>query len=113
MGLQTLRTITHQIIMNLYQNLDDDLDIDNPPEMRSEKHAGRITNLLDRLAAEADDRARKDCIRLLRGQLGDGGLRAFLRCPQPDHADLTGDQILTRDPHGLLAKLEALERGAE
>lgn len=87
-------------------------DIDRPPAMRSEREVRKLGFILDQIAAEDAERVRKRCIQLLQGSLGNGGIRAFLNCPQPAYDDLTGDQILTRDPQGLLARLEEIERGA-
>lgn len=64
------------------------------------------------MSAEDDDIARKSCLRILRGMLGEGGLRAFLNCPQPAYDDATGEQVLVREPHGLLARLQEMEGGA-
>ena len=87
--------------------------IEHPPAMRPESEIRKFASLLDQVAAEDADKARKQCIKLLRGMLGNGGLQAFLKCPQPAYDDLTGDQVLVRDPHGLLARLEELDRGAQ
>jgi hypothetical protein len=64
------------------------------------------------MSAEDDDQARKSCLRILRGMLGEGGLRAFLKCPQPEYGDMTGEQILVREPHVLSARLVDQQRGA-
>lgn len=60
------------------------------------------------MSAEDNDAARKRCLKLLRGLLGECGLRCFLHCPQPAYDDMTGEQLLVRDPLGLQAQLEEI-----
>jgi len=83
--------------------------LDHPPARKTGHEIGKLESVLEQIAAEDADRARKRCIKLMRGILGDGGLQSFLKSPQPAYDDLTGDQILVRDPHGLLAKLQEIE----
>ncbi len=95
----------------LQDGIEEDPAIDRPPAIRKGREVDRMNSILDDIAAEDADKARKCCLKLLRGMLGEGGLRAFLRCPQPAHDDMTGGQMLVRDPLGLLASLEQLEGG--
>lgn len=51
------------------------------------------------------------CLDRIRRNVGDGGLRAFLSQPQPAFADMTGSELIRRQPGELLRRLDALEMG--
>lgn len=55
---------------------------------------------------------RRDCLATLRRAVGDGGVEAFLRAPQPALGDRTGAELLESEPKALLERLRELERGA-
>ena len=77
-------------------------EADNSLEIDQDRNQGEGS-------AENAEKARKGSLKLLRAMLGEGGLRAFLNCPQPAHGDATGEQILVRDPHGLFERLKEIE----
>lgn len=53
-------------------------------------------------------RTRSHCLRLLTVHLGEGGMRMFLRQPQPDLGNRTGAELLESDPDDLLHRLKAI-----
>ncbi len=56
-----------------------------------------------------DERTRARCLRLLIAHMGEGGMRMFLRQPQPDLGERTGAELLGTDPDDLLRRLGAIE----
>lgn len=65
-------------------------------------------------ASEGEERQletiRSKCVSKIIAHVGEGGLQAFLRERQPALEDRTGGELLQRDPHELLRRLDELDR---
>jgi hypothetical protein len=58
-----------------------------------------------------DEIARHRCEKLLKARMGSDGFAEFLKCPQPDLDDRTGQNLICNSPTLLLERLEAMEGG--
>jgi hypothetical protein len=56
------------------------------------------------------NKARAECKRKIIAAVGPGGFEAFLKARQPALSELTGAELLKREPNRLLERLRMLER---